>query len=107
MGGQLTEWERDQVAQEAICIMRSLEVVVMEISGDIDEGNDEKEDVGATRIAPFKPEEVISMRCLLLKHILPMGLVELMLGLSQAIGLGVAHTFNGLGPLERRSKGER
>ncbi len=71
---RLTEGEKDEVVGEAVFIMRAVEGVVGEVAEVIGQG------------AEGQP----GMRWLLLKHVLPMGMVELMEAVGRgAVGVGV------------------
>ncbi len=71
---RLTEGEKDEVVKEAVFVMRAVEGVVGEVAEVIGEG------------AGGQP----GMRWLLLKHVLPMGMVELVEAVGRgAVGVGV------------------
>lgn len=93
--GTLTEAEKEEVVREAVFIMQSMAGVVVEISEVIGTGNP----VAAgqwvdQRLDGRKDEDEPSMRWLLLKHILPMGMVELIAaGARSAISVGMVPSF--------------
>ena len=93
--GTLTEVEKEEVVREAVFIMQSMTGVVVEISEVVGTGNP----VAAgqwvdQRLDGRKDEDEPSMRWLLLKHVLPMGMVELIAaGARSAISVGMVPSF--------------
>ena len=82
----LTGEERDEVMQEAVYIMDSLLGVVKEIAEAVGSENTCREAAGRHEgVEGDGP----SVRWLCLKHILPMGMFELITGTSQAVVMGV------------------
>ena len=97
--GTLTEGEREEVVQEAVFIMRSMIEMVMEISEVVGKGMS----VATAAAAAGQPaadaridgeeDEEPSLRWLLLKHVLPMGMAELMAAGARtvvSVGLGTS-----------------
>ncbi|KAM0801929.1 hypothetical protein BDR22DRAFT_961956 [Usnea florida] len=99
--GTLTEGERQEVVQEAVFIMRSMIELVMEISDVV--GNGPSVATAPAAGQPAADESVDSeaddepsMRWLLLKHVLPMGMVELMAaGARTVVGVGMGSSLWG------------
>lgn len=95
--GTLTEGEREEVVQEAVFIMRSMIELVMEISEVVGKGMS----VTAAAGQPADDERIggedvdePSMRWLLLKHVLPMGMVELMAaGARTVVSVGIGSSL--------------
>lgn len=93
--GTLTEAEKEEVVREAVFIMQSMTGVVVEISEVVGTGNP----VAAgqwvdQRLDGRKDEDEPSMRWLLLKHVLPMGMVELIAaGARSALSVGMVPSF--------------
>ncbi|KAL9067111.1 MAG: hypothetical protein Q9161_007103 [Pseudevernia consocians] len=88
--GVLTEGEKEEVVREAVFVMQSMTGVVEEI----------REAVGTVAAAAGQPlgdermdgkeHDEPSMRWLLLKHVLPMGMVELIAaGARSAVSVGI------------------
>ena len=86
MEGWLTDEEREEVIQEAVYIMDSLLGVVKEISETVGSKNPSRRAAG--RHGGVEGDEP-SVRWLCLKHILPMGMFELITGTNKAIVMGV------------------
>lgn len=84
--GRLTDEQRDEVMQEAVFIMDSLMGVVEEIAETVGRENTCRK---ATGWHGGVEGEEPSVRWLCLKHILPMGIFELITGTSKAIMMGV------------------
>ena len=84
--GWLTGEERDEVVQEAVFIMDSLMGVVEEIAETV--GREDLFEKATARHGGVEGDEP-SVRWLCIKHILPMGMVELITGTSKAIMMGV------------------
>ena len=84
--GWLTGEERDEVVQEAVFIMDSLMGVVTAIAETV--GRENRCRKAAGRHGGVEGDEP-SVRWLCLKHILPMGMFELITGASKAIAMGV------------------
>ncbi len=83
--GFLTEGEKEEVVGEGVRIMDAFGGVVGEIWGVVGEAKGGTGGgVGGYEMSLPKGEEV-GMRWLLLKHILPMGMVELMIGAADAV----------------------
>ena len=90
MEGCLTGQEREEVVQEAVYIMDAMMEVVEEIAETVERedprlkaaGRSLEEHSGVERDEP-------SMRWLGLKHILPMGMFELITGASKAVMMGI------------------
>lgn len=94
--GTLTEGEREEVVKEAVFIMQSMIGVVGEISEVLGTGASSVagQPVGNGERTVRKEDEEPSMRWLLLKHVLPMGMVELIAaGARSAVGVGMGPSF--------------
>ena len=87
--GMLTEGEREEVVREAVFVMRSVTEVVVEISEVLGRGVSVADvEMGG------KEDDEPSMRWLLLKHVLPMGMVELIAaGAETAVSVGIVPSF--------------
>lgn len=95
----LTEAEKEEVVQGAVSIMQSITGVVVEISEVVGTGlpaatgfiaAGQRVDGGVDGRERDEP----SMRWLLLKHVLPMGMVELIAaGARTAVSVGTGHSF--------------
>ncbi len=95
--GILTEAEKDEVVQEAVFIMQSMIGVVVEISEVFGTGLSEAAAGGRTvddEMVDGRVHDEPSMRWLLLKHVLPMGMVELIAaGARSAASVGMGTSF--------------
>lgn len=90
----LTEAEKEEVVQEAVFIMRSITGVVVEISEVIGTGLSAAAGLRVDGGVHEREEEEPSMRWLLLKHVLPMGMVELIAaGARSAVSVGMGPLF--------------
>lgn len=85
MEGWLTSEERDEVVQEAVYIMDAMMGVVEEIAETI--GKEDPCPKAAGRHGGVDMDEP-NVRWLCLKHILPMGMFELITGASKAVMMG-------------------
>ena len=88
--GEIEEWltgeEREEVVQEAVFIMESLMGVVEEIAETV--GKEDPCPKAAGRRGGVERDEP-SVRWLCLKHILPIGMFELITGVSKAVVMGI------------------
>ena len=84
--GFLTGEKREEVVQEAVFIMESLMGVVEEIAETV--GREDPFRKAAGRHGRVERDEP-SVRWLCLKHILPMGMFELITGVSKAVVMGI------------------
>ena len=90
--GMLTEVEKEEVVQEAVFIMHSITAVVVEISEAV--GTDVSMAAAGRAVdderMDGRADDEPSMRWLLLKHVLPMGMVELLAaGARSAVSVGM------------------
>ncbi len=95
--GILTEAEKEEVVQEAVFIMQSMIDVVVEISELFGTGLSEAAAGGRTvddETVDGRVHDEPSMQWLLLKHVLPMGMVELIAaGARSAASVGMGTSF--------------
>ena len=91
--GTLTEAEKEAVVREAVVVMRLMDGLVVEICDAVGTGVAAPVAgwaVGGERVGG-RGDEGAGVRWLLLKHVLPMGLVELIAaGVRSAVGVGMA-----------------
>ena len=95
----LTDGEKEEVVQEAVLVMQTMVEVVKDISHDVGSGRDAKQAGLAngqdTHIKRGKSavqraaEDELSMSWLLLRHVLPMGMAELIRGARRAVLTGI------------------
>jgi len=104
----LTEAEREEVVQEAVHIMEAVHGVIEEIAAFIDRGeqagltaikNARKTGDGTLEDCKLEAQKAdeSSIQWLLLKHILPMGMMELMSGAANVVVLGIGSSFKAVG----------
>ena len=90
MEGYLTGQEREEIVQEATYVMDTMMEVVKEIA-QIVEREDPRLKAAGRSLASYSGVETDepSLRWLGLKHILPMGMFELITGVSKAVMMGI------------------